>query len=293
MDQQAQVRQMLRAHTPIEFVKLPLGERNAVYKRYLVTKKMVQIEEGDDDDFFNPELAKGVLLRQEYMLGDDEAGKQIAKEAREMYYEQNTFTVQSHWLAEFIWDTLADEKPLRIENLVRRIMVRVDVVNAWAEDDDDLITDDEDVLTSELYSLPLVERRRREQERKKLPRIPRTARELRQLLAFEQAEWVGIEIHGSGALDGSDASTQKKIKDISSVVKQLIIKFPSQLTIFRIEKRKRQSTAYDLRPYWDTPSLEARERVRSSTASFIEVMQTRIEEWTRETTEESETKLVV
>jgi hypothetical protein len=283
---------MLRGHTPAEFVKLPLGERNAVYERHLVTENMVQIEEGDDDDFFNPELARGVLLRQEYAVGEDEAGKRIAKEARETYYSRNTFTVRSHWLAEFIWDTLADGKPLRIEDLVRKIMVRVDVVNAWAEDDEDLVTDGEDVLASELYSLPPVERRRRERERKKLPRMPRTARELRRLLAFEQAEWVGIEIHGSGAMDGSDARTQKKIKDISSVVKQLIIKFPSQLTILGIEKRERQSTAHDLRPYWDTPDPEARERVRSSTASFTEVMQTRIEEWTRETAGEGETELV-
>jgi hypothetical protein len=87
---------MLRGHSPAEFVKLSLGERNAVYKRHLVTENMVQIEEGDDDDFFNPELAKGALLRQEYIVGDDEAGKQIAKEARETYYSQNTFTIRSH-----------------------------------------------------------------------------------------------------------------------------------------------------------------------------------------------------
>ena len=144
-----------------------------------------------------------------------------------------------------------------------------------------------------IYSLPPVERRRRERERKKLPRIPRTAYELRRLLAFKQAEWVSIEIHGSGALDSSDTGTQKKIKDISSVVKQLIIKFPSQLTILRIEKRQRQSITHNLRPYWDTPSPEARDRVRSSTASFTKVIQTRIEEWTRETAGEGETELVV
>ena len=123
--------------------------------------------------------------------------------------------------------------------------------------------------------------------------MPRTAYELRRILAFGQAEWVGIEIHRSGALDGSDAGTQKKIKDISSVVKQLMITFPSQLTILRIEKRQSQSIAHDLRPYWDTPSPEARDKVRSSTASFTEFMQTRIEEWTRETAGEGETELVV
>lgn len=293
MDFQADVRRLLQGHTPADFVKLPLDQRNAVYRRHLVTERMVQIEEGDDDDLFNPELAKGVLLRQEYAVGEDEAGKQIAKEARETYYGQNTFTVRSHWLAEFIWDTLANKKPLRIEGLVRKIKVRVDVVNAWADDDKDLVTDGEDVLTSELYSLPPVERRRRERERKKLPRMPRTARELRRLLAFEQAKWVSIEIHGTGALNSSDARTQKKIKDISSVVKQLIVKFPSQLAILWIEKRERQSIAHDLRPYWDTPSPEARERVRSSTASFTEVMQTRIEKWTQETAGEGETELAV
>jgi hypothetical protein len=281
MDHRAQVRPMLGGRTPAEFVKLPSRVRNAVYKRHLVTKKMVVIEEGDDGGFFNPELANGVLLQQEYMVGDDEAGKQIAKEAREIYYRQNRFTVRSHWLAEFVWDTLADRKPLRIEPLVRNIMVRVDVVNAWAEDVEDLVTDGEDVLTSELYSLPPAERRRREREREKLPRMPRTARELRRLLAFEHAERVGIEIHGSGALDGSDAETQKKIKDISRVVKQLIDKFPTQLTILRIKEQQRRSIASDLRPYWNTPSSDARERVRNGTASFTEEMQSRIEEWTK------------
>ena len=105
-----------------------------------------------------------------------------------MYYSHNTFTIRSHWLAEFIWDTLADRKPLRIKDLVRKIIVRVDVVNTWVEDDEDLVIDGEDELASVIYSLPPVERRRRERERKKLPRIPRTAYELRRLLAFKQAE---------------------------------------------------------------------------------------------------------
>jgi hypothetical protein len=120
---------------------------------------MVQIEEDNSDDFYNPELARGVLFRQEYAVSEDEVEKQIAKEARATYYGQNTFTVRSHWLAEFIWDTLANGKPVRIEGLIWKIMVKVDVVNAWAEDDEDLVTDGEDVLTRELYSLPPVEMR--------------------------------------------------------------------------------------------------------------------------------------
>ena len=32
------------------------------------------IEEGDEEDFFNPKIADGVLLRQQYCIGNDEAG---------------------------------------------------------------------------------------------------------------------------------------------------------------------------------------------------------------------------
>lgn len=56
----------------------------------------VQIEEGDDDDFFNEEIAQGALLQQEYVIGEDETRKQLVKEAREIYYRENTFTVRSH-----------------------------------------------------------------------------------------------------------------------------------------------------------------------------------------------------
>lgn len=78
------------------------------------------------------------MLRQEYIVGSDEAGKQIVQEARRFYYTQNTFTVQSYWLCEFVTNTLADRKPMQIEPLVRKIMV---VVNLKHIDGDDPITD--------------------------------------------------------------------------------------------------------------------------------------------------------
>jgi hypothetical protein len=53
---------MLYGHTVTKFVKLPIEEYNAIYKHYLVTEDMVQIKEGDDNNFFNPEFANGVLL---------------------------------------------------------------------------------------------------------------------------------------------------------------------------------------------------------------------------------------
>lgn len=46
------------------------------------------------------------------------------------------------------------------------------------------------------------------------PNVMQTVREFRQLLSFENAEWIGIEIRGRGALDGSDLMTQIRIKEI-------------------------------------------------------------------------------
>jgi hypothetical protein len=59
-------------------------------------------------------------------------------------------------------------------------------------------------------------------------------RDLRRLLTFKQAEWVGIEIWGKGALDGSDLKTQQKIKDISRIVEELIAQFGDCFTIMKV-----------------------------------------------------------
>ncbi len=96
MDHKAEVQKTLKGLTPAEFVELPFEQRHEIYERYLVQDGHVQIEERRDDDLFNPAIAKGALLRQEDMVGRDAAGQQIAREAREVYYAQNAFTVRSH-----------------------------------------------------------------------------------------------------------------------------------------------------------------------------------------------------
>jgi hypothetical protein len=271
---------MLKDLTTAKFVKLSSDERNKVYKRHLVKDGYVQIEEGDDEDFFNPTIADGVLLRQECMIGSDDTGKQIAAEAREVYYSQNTFTVRSHWLCEFVTDTLADGKPMRIESLVRKIMVRVDLQHI---DGDDPTSDiDEAMLDADGKLLSPTERRKAKKElsNKSTPAV----RDLRRLLAFESAEWIGIEIHGKGALDGSDLKTQQKLKEISKIVKELIAQFGNRFTIMKVQKRPGNShtTAHDLKPYWNTPTAQAKDKLQRSRASFEELMQIQIEEWTRE-----------
>jgi hypothetical protein len=284
MDHKAQVQQMLKGLTPAEFVKLPLEQRNKIYERYLVKDGYVQIEEGDDEDFFNPTIAKGVLLRQEYMVGSDAAGQQIAREAREVYYTQNTFTVRSHWLCEFVTDTLTDGKPMRIEPLVRKIMVVVDPEHI---DGDDPTSDtDESELEAHGQQLSSREIWKRRKLGKKKPSKKSTpaVHDLRRLLAFKQAEWIGIEIWGKGVLDGSDLKTQQKIKDISRIVKELIAQFGDRFTILKVQKRPGNShtTAHNLKPYWDPPTALLKEKFQRSTVSFQELMQIQIEEWTRE-----------
>jgi len=280
MDHAAKVQQMLKGLTPAEFVKLPLDERNKVYKRCLVKDGYVQIEEGDDEDFFNPTIADGVLLRQEYMVGSDAAGQQIAREAREVYYSQNTFTVRSHWLCEFVTETLTNGKPMRTESLVRRIMVRVDLQHIYGDDptsdlDDEAMLDADGKLRG-----PIERRKRKKPSSKSTPAV----RDLRQLLAFKNAEWIGVEIHGKGALDGSDLKTQQKIKEISKIVKELIAQFADRFTIMKVQKLLGNShtTAHDLKPCWNAPTALAKEKLQRSKASFQELLQIQIEEWTRE-----------
>jgi hypothetical protein len=102
-------------------------------------------------------------------------------------------------------------------------------------------------------------------------------------LALKQAEWVGIEIWGKGALDGSDLKTQQKIKEISKIVKELITQFGDRFTIMKVQNRlgNGYSTAHTLKPYWDPPAALAKEELQRSTISFQELMQIQIEDWTR------------
>ena len=276
---------MLRGLTPAEFIKLPLEERNKVYRRYLVKGGYVQIEEGDDDDSFNPTIADGVLLRQEYMVGNDTASKQIVQEAREVHYTENTFTVRSHWLCEFVTDTLADGKQLRIEPMVRRIMVVVDLDHIYGDNPDSDI-DEAELFDAEGKLLSPTERRKAAKKlgKKASKKSTPAVRDLRRLLAFTQAEWIGVEIWGKGALDGSDLKTQLKIKEISKVVKELIAQFQDRFTIRKVQERlgNSYSTAHDLKPYWEPPTVLAKDKFQRSIVSFQELMQIQIEEWTRE-----------
>ena len=112
----------------------------------------------------------------------------------------------------------------------------------------------------------------------------RTLLELRQLLSFKNAKWIGIEIRGRGALDGSDLKTQIKITEISRIVKQLVEKFQYRFTISKVavdqQGYSRRSVSHNLRPYWDPPAPEERESVRRCTPDIQALMRVRIDDWT-------------
>ncbi|KFZ06229.1 hypothetical protein V502_09913 [Pseudogymnoascus sp. VKM F-4520 (FW-2644)] len=120
---------MLKGLAPADFIKLPIKDRNEVYRRYLTQETNVRIEEGDDENICNPQIKDGVLLRQKYFVGKDDAGEQIVQEAREIYYQENTFDIRSHWLGEFMIDHLADRTRFHVAPLIRRVVVTVDLQN--------------------------------------------------------------------------------------------------------------------------------------------------------------------
>jgi hypothetical protein len=164
---------------------------------------------------------------------------------------------------------LADGKPFRVEPLIRKIVVTVDTRHIHDMD--------------QFRPSPKLQGKGKGEEADAW-----AVWDLKQLLALEKAEWVGVEIRGGGALDGIDLQTQLKIKEVSGVVKQLIIRFPRErLSIQKVQQKPGNSyrTCHDLKPYWTPPTAQTKQNLRNCRASFAEVMQIQISEWTRETSE--------
>lgn len=257
----ATVQQMLGDLTPADFICLPRDARDKVYQRHLVkTTGHVIIDEADDDDSLNPTIAKGVILRQEYFVGSDVAGCQIAEEARETYYTQNSFQVRSHWLCEFLSDSLANGESVPVEGLIRKITVMVDLQHPW----------EAGAFTSKLKN-------------KKDKGKPEAVCDLEHLLKLKKAEWIGIKIEGGGAIDGSDLKTQQKIKEICNIIKKLINQFGGRFTIAKVRRSGGPFDAicHDIKAYWKRPTDQAKKRLQNGAALFEEIMQIQIEEWMR------------
>jgi hypothetical protein len=325
LNNKAEARKVLGGLTPAAFVKLPLKERQKVYTRHLVQKKVVQVEEDhDDDDYFNPKLAKSAVLRQKHFMGNDAAGEQIVKEAREVYYSKNAFSVRSHWLDEFLVDDCADmqladdelsgdddpydnkfrelieAKKIRVDGLIRKIIVTVDTThmydvdpeeNAWMLDEDDEDEDDDGAsdgvpigVKDDDEDMDVDVKVDKDANADKVEGNTHAVRDLSRLKQLKNAEHIVIQILGGGAVDGSDLKTQKKIEEIAPIVKKLITQFGP-----RLEVRKALRTSYggphlfkDITSYWKEPNGIPSSNLRSGKASFEELMQIQISEWTGE-----------
>ena len=52
MDVAKKVHRMLKGLATADFIKLPIDDRNKVYRRYLTQEQNVIIEEGDEENLF-------------------------------------------------------------------------------------------------------------------------------------------------------------------------------------------------------------------------------------------------
>lgn len=74
--------------------------------------------------------------------------------------------------------------------------------------------------------------------------------DLKQLYEFTNAESISIEVRGGGALNGSDLRTQLKIKEMSGIVKELIMRFGDKLAIRKMRRDDDgRWVTHDMRPY--------------------------------------------
>ncbi|KAJ6436770.1 alpha-L-fucosidase [Purpureocillium lavendulum] len=258
MDQETDgvVRKLLGGRTIADFARLPDNTRKATFRRRLVQPTPVIIEEGDDDDSVNPKIADGVLLRQEYFMGDNDVGRRLVKEATETYYGENSFVVRCHWLGEFMADSLADSiTSVQIAPLVRgTITVRADVRSHVASSNTDG------------GILEMCQWRRDWLEK---------------LFGFVNASHILFVLFSDGPWDGRDPRTQRLLQDIAPVVKRLLAKFGERFDIIR-QPSPASSRFQSHRLYWTTPTEAARQGVAESKATFEQTMQLSIEEWARD-----------
>ncbi|KAK1763071.1 hypothetical protein QBC33DRAFT_550831 [Phialemonium atrogriseum] len=110
-DDDMKVHHMLGDLSPAQFALLPKERREAVFRDYLVKDGELVFADRywDYDDDGNAEIANGALLRQSDFMGSNEAGKQLVREAQEIYFRENTFFVASSCLDEFGQDSLGDK----------------------------------------------------------------------------------------------------------------------------------------------------------------------------------------
>jgi hypothetical protein len=290
------VKKMLGNKSPEEFLRLsPTRRAEILAKSQLAKNKAVIVDESGLDEVLNPEIKDSCILRQVDLVGGGEVGKQICREASRIYYEHNTFLVDSHWLGEFLAECASEG-----EN-VRRIIVQVHLQHPYEDEDDEEDYDDgphqgqqdgmerkpggmeegrEGKGEDKDFDLNFWEKGKRQ--------LPQAVQDLRELFRLQFAETIQIQLVGGGVPNGSDLRTQQKVQEIARVVKRLMVRFGGfEEGRVRVEKAVHIASidpplpAQDITMWWQEPSGAAKRRLREGKASFEELMQIQVSEWTR------------
>lgn len=247
-DSYCEMLEMLGQPTVNHFAALSKDGRRNTFRRWLVENEPIEV-----DGFIEWQCCKAIrtfLLFKDHLEGNV-MGQQLIHEARQVFYEENRFIMSSTLLDQFTSDSLGSwEKPVAVESLIRDITIRVD---------------------------------RRYCESENL------ALNLGGAFRLTDAERISIEVVERGVPNGSDLATQETIKNMSMVVKDLIGHFGPRLEVSKLlfwdADYKDGLTVcpavrYDIKPYWSAPSDTARARMQKGEASFEEIMQVQIAEWT-------------
>ena len=117
--------------------------------------------------------------------------------------------------------------------------------------------------------------------------LPSAVRDLRQLSQLTKAEMIYIYIIGGGVSDGSDLTSQLKIREICQVVKRLLNLFGERLKVWKVERFNVSKvrvtgppTSRDVTNYWTAPTADVKIRVVESQATFRDIMQVQIADCT-------------
>jgi hypothetical protein len=237
-----------------DFAHLPPDQRQAIIRENLTQSGPIVVHDRRPHEV-SPDIADGHLLRDEEFVGDDHAGSQLAKEAFELYYRENTFRVPLDGLRDFAMDRYeCDPKKIPIAHLVGGLIVQVDLHDEEALYDRNC---DNECCVGQW-----------------------TRDRLQTLFSFTNARQVTVALHGPGFLNGLDIVTQQTIMDITKVIKRLIDRFGDRFDITK--SIDGDSPPLSLRCYWDPPDDLARENIRSGVFTPKHLMQLQIDEWTAE-----------
>lgn len=226
------------------FNNLSDNDRVVLCRQYLIQDDSVVIHPLVEPGMLNPDIAPGLPLLDEYIMGRDSMRRIMLQTAREVYYGQNEFLVHWEGLGEFL--TASEKSRGDAGSLVRKIIVRYD--------------------TRDEYDTKL-----------KFPS------ELSHLFRLTCPKKIVLEIFGTGTPEGSDEETQSVLKHISAIVGKLLQHFGDCFTVQKSLGGRlllHNPKSFDLRSYWETPSLAAKTKMQCGEATFEEAMQVQVNGWT-------------